>query len=454
MDELAGIKPGRRSADPVERSAADATLAVRVLDTVVAPDPTRVVLRPFVPAEDQVDGAPQPRLRVQRVIDRVLALDHSELNAELSRVLRSLSKRHINPRRVLRRRFYDMAADCLTGCDIKARQQLLIGAYFVEEYSFEATALFNPSILAHPDQSGLPVGSTRLLLSLRGVGEGHVSSIVFRTAELTACNTLHIAPAADRIASPHIDSIPGGAPDDPGVRIHYGPIADVSSQVIFPVTFRQRAGLEDLRLVRFTEENGQCSYIGTYTSFSGEAVRQELLRTSDFATYELNALRGRLSATKGMALFPRRIGGRYAMLGRQDHENIWLLRSNELYEWHTGEVIVSPRWPWEFIQMGNCGSPIELDEGWLVITHGVGAVRNYCLGACLLDPRNPSKVIARSVRPLVRPNPDAFSGFVPNVAYSCGAFVRDGMLLLPFGVADTFTAFATVPVEQLLGQMR
>jgi predicted GH43/DUF377 family glycosyl hydrolase len=425
---------------------------VRSLSVVLTPDPERVLLRPFTPADDTVTGS-MPGSRVLTVCDRVLALGGDELNAELARVLGGLAQRHVNPRRLLRRRFYDMAADHLREQRITRRQQLLIGAYFVEEYSFEAAALFNPSAVLHPDQEGLPSGSTRLLLSLRAVGEGHISSIVFRTAEFTADGQLHVAPAARRIASPHIERVPGGAPDDPGVQLHCASRDDLSGVVIFPVTFRQRAGVEDLRLVRFTEEDGRSSYIGTYTAFSGEAVRQELLRTNDFITYELNSLRGRLSATKGMALFPRRIDGRYAMLGRQDHENIWLLRSNELYEWETGEVIISPRWPWEFIQMGNCGSPIEIDEGWLVITHGVGAVRNYCLGACLLDKHDPSKVLARTARPLVRPTPKAYDGFVPNVAYSCGAIVRDRTLLLPYGVADTFTSFATVSVDLLLNDM-
>jgi predicted GH43/DUF377 family glycosyl hydrolase len=292
-----------------------------------------------------------------------------------------------------------------------------------------------------------------LLLSLRGVGEGHVSSIVFRTAEYSA-GQLRIAPAAQRIASPQIEKIPGGARDDPGVHLHYGELKDLSGVVLFPVTFRQRAGLEDLRLVRFVDEDGDCSYLGTYTAFSGETVRQELLRTVDFISFELNALRGRLSATKGMALFPRRVDGRYAMLGRQDHENIWLLRSNELYEWQSGEIIVTPRWPWEFIQMGNCGSPIEIEEGWLVITHGVGAVRTYCLAACLLDKRDPAKVLGRSTRPLVRPTPHAYDGFVPNVAYSCGALALGRTLLLPFGIADTLTSFATVSIDGLLSEMR
>jgi predicted GH43/DUF377 family glycosyl hydrolase len=454
VNEVVGIMPNGQNANGPGPIAADATDSVQFLDTFLVPDPTRVVLRPFIPAEDQLQRASSLRPRVQRLTQRVLALTEGELNAELARVLESLARRHLSPRRILRRRFYDMAAEGLRGRRIKPRQQLLIGAYFLEEYSFEAAALFNPSVVAHPDQTELPAGSTRLLLSLRGVGEGHVSSIVFRTAELTASEMLRIEPAVERIAAPHIENIPGGAPDDPGVRLHFGKTGDLSSQVISPITFRQRHGLEDLRLVRFTEEDGHCSYVGTYTAFSGESIRQEILLTSDFVTYELNVLRGVLSATKGMALFPRRIDGRYAMLGRQDHENIWLLRSNELYEWQTGEIIVSPRWPWEFIQMGNCGSPIEIDEGWLVVTHGVGAIRNYCLGACLLDKRDPSKLIARSTRPLFRPNADTFKGYVPNVAYSCGAFVRDRMLLLPFGVADTFTAFAKVSVDHLLGEMR
>lgn len=429
---------------------ADPPAMMRFLDIMITPNPARVMLRPFTPAEDPLEGPLPSRPRAEKVCDRVLALGERELNAELARVLSSLTQRHLNPRRLLRRRFYDMAADHLRGLTVTPRQQLLIGAYFVEEYSFEAAALFNPSVVLHPNQEALTAGSIRLLLSLRAVGEGHISSIVFRTAEFTADGQLHVAPAAKRIASPHIEKIPGGAPDDPGIQLHSASRDDLSGVVIFPVTFRQRAGLEDLRLVRFTEEDGRCSYLGTYTAFSGEGIRQELLRTTDFITYELNALRGSLSATKGMALFPRRIDGRYAMLGRQDHENIWLLRSNELYEWDAGEVIISPRWPWEFIQLGNCGSPVEIDEGWLVITHGVGAVRNYCLGACLLDKRDPSKVLARSTRPLVRPAPNAYDGFVPNVAYSCGALVRDRTLLLPFGIADTFTSFATVSVDQLL----
>lgn len=432
-------------------AASSARDPVTDLAALLRPEPARVVLRPFVPAENS--GMGPPGSRVERIVGRVLGLSDAALESDLARVVTSLAERHRGLERVLQRRYHDIAEPFARGREVNAAQMQLIGAYFVEEYSFEAAALFNPSIVAHPDQSGLPPGAVRFVLSLRGVGEGHISSMIFRTGEFSAEGRLRINAPSPWATSPSIENIPGGAPDDPGVRLFYGEQDDLSQIVIFPVTFYQRHGVEDLRLVRFTEDDGHVSYFGTYTAFGGETVRQELLRTDDFVTFELNALRGALSGTKGMALFPRRVDGCYAMLGRQDHENIWLLRSNDLYNWDSGEIIVSPRWSWEFVQMGNCGSPIEIDEGWLVITHGVGPIRNYCLGACLLDKRDPARVIARSTEPLLRPSPDTRDGYVPNVVYSCGAMVIGRTLLLPYGVADSFTAFASVPLDELLATM-
>ncbi len=224
--------------------------------------------------------------------------------------------------------------------------------------------------------------------------------------------------------------------------------------MIFPITSRQRNGIEDLRLVPFVDDDGHGSVFGTYTAFDGGAIRQELLHTVDFRTFDMSPLRGGASNNKGMALFPRRIGGRYAMLGRQDHETVRLLMSDDLYDWHTGVVAVAPRWPWEFVQIGNCGSPIEIEEGWLVLIHGVGPVRNYSLGACLLDKTNPSKLLGRLTSPLLRSNPHARSGYVPNVLYSCGALVHDRTLLLPYAVADSFTTFAVASVDRMLALMR
>lgn len=354
---------------------------------------------------------------------------------------------------MLLRRFHEVNGLVIDPSSGTSGQALLIGAYFSEEYSFEAAALFNPSIVPHPDQSNVPDGGIRFVLSLRGVGEGHISSVTFRTGIWTAGGAVALDTVSREAISPRIEIIPGGAPDDPGVRLFCDDSRDLSEVVIFPITASQRQGIEDLRLVRFVNDDGIVTYIGTYTAFGGGVVRQELLRTADFQTFELTALRGDATANKGMALFPRKIAGRYAMLGRQDHENIWLLTSDDLYSWQGGTRTLVPRWPWEFVQVGNCGSPIEIDEGWLVITHGVGTVRNYCIGACLLDKNDPSKVLRRMTHPLLRPSPTQRDGYVPNVIYSCGAMIHNRTLLLPYAVADSFTTFATVKVDELLAAM-
>lgn len=281
-------------------------------------------------------------------------------------------------------------------CTVTRKQALLIGAYFSEEYAFEAAALFNSSIVLHPDQAGVAAGAVRFILTLRGVGKGHVSSVTLRTGICDADGAIIIDPPSNRTHSPSIEYIPGGSVDDPGVRLVCEDNHELSEIVIFPVTPSQRHAIEDVRLVRFIDDDGTITYFGTCTAFSGRSIRQELLRTTDFKTFELAALRGAATANKGMALFPRRIAGRYHMLGRQDHENIWLLTSDNLYDWQGGTKIIAPRWPWEFVQMGNGGSPLEIDEGWLVLTHGVGAVRNYCIGACLLDRDDPSRSLART----------------------------------------------------------
>jgi predicted GH43/DUF377 family glycosyl hydrolase len=423
------------------------------LPIVLRPDPSRVVIRPFIPAETPSDDAANDRPRAQRIADRVLALSDAGLQAELSRVIASLTERHDNIAHVLDRRFHEVNGLLINPCTITSAQMLLIGAYFSEEYAFEAAALFNPSIVAHPDQTGVSDGALRFVLSLRGVGEGHMSSIAFRTGICAADGALTIDPPGLQAISPRIENIPGGAPDDPGVRLFCADGGDLSQVVIFPITRHQQHGIEDLRMVRFTDDDGNVSYLGTYTAFSGQAIRQELLRTTDFETFELNALRGDATAHKGMALFPRRIDGRYAMLGRQDHENIWFLTSDDLYDWNGGTKVMAPRWSWEYIQIGNCGSPIEIDEGWLVITHGVGAVRNYCIGACLLDRNDPTKLLGRVTHPLVRPSAGQRYGYVPNVAYSCGAMVHGRTLILPYALADSFTTFATVPLDTLLAAM-
>ena len=419
---------------------------------MLKPEPGRVVIRPFIPSDDPTASTPEGRSRLGRVVERILALDDHVVRAEVRRVLASLSTRNDDFPRILMRRYHDMGEAAVEPRTASEEQALLIGAALSDEYSFEAAALFNPSIVPHPDQRGVPDEGVRFVMSLRGVGEGHVSSVTFRTGIFTGQSELRLNPPCTKVISPRIEPIPGGMAGDPGVRLSFGEPCDLSAIVIFPLTEHQRHGIEDLRLVRF-EDEGSISYIGTYTAFSGEAIRQELFRTTHFSNFELSPLRGEVAQTKGMALFPRRVGGHFAALGRQDHESIWLLRSNDLYHWSDGRKVISPRFPWEVVQIGNCSPPIEIEEGWLIITHGVGPVRNYCLGACLLDKNDPSKLLARTSRPIITPGCEARDGYVPNVVYTCGALVNRRSLLLPYSLADTFTAFAALSLDDLLKSM-
>lgn len=421
------------------------------LPVMLRPDPSRVVIRPYTPAADPARFATD-HPRAQRIADRVLALDEAELGDELQRLLEDFSGRHHDVSCVFMRRFHEVRGELAGTSACSHDQALLIGAYFCHEFSYEAAALFNPSIVAHPDQSGAPEGTIRFVMSLRGVGEGHVSSATFRTGLCGPVGTLAIDPPSQRASVPRIEFL-DEADKDAGVRIVCDESHDLSECVIFPTTPSQRNGIEDVRLVRFADDDGRVAYYGTYTAFGGGAIRQEMLRTDDFRRFELKPLRGDAADSKGMALFPRRIDGRYAMLGRQDNESLRFLTSDDLYEWNGGVRTVAPRWPWEFVQIGNCGSPIEIDEGWLVITHGVGAVRNYGIGACLLDRRDPSKLLARMTQPLLRSDAEERAGYVPNVAYSCGAMVHGRMLVLPYAVADSFTTFAVVPLDDLLAAM-
>jgi len=371
----------------------------------------------------------------------------------MRRIMDGLAGRHRDIGKMLSRRFDEINGPVISRCSATRDQARLIGAYFSEEYAFEAAALLNPSIVAHPDQSTMSGGDLRFILSLRGIGEGEVSSVTFRTGTWRANGDIILDQPSRVALSPQIEMLPGPTTEYPGIRLHCQDSRDLSEVVIFAVTAAQRHGVEDLRLLRFVEDSGEAFYVGSYVAFSGIGIRQEMLRTTDFTTFDLNPLRGDAAENKGLALFPRRIGGRYAALSRKDHENIWFVQSDDLHNWEGGTRILTPRWPWEFVQIGTCGAPIELDEGWLVLTHGVGAVRNYCLGACLLDKADPSRVLARSISPFLRPSGAQRDGFVPNVIYSCGALLRGRSLLLPYAVADNFTAFATVDLDQLIREM-
>lgn len=415
------------------------------------PDPSRTVIKPFgVEYPEPFRDAAHPRMR--RVIERVLSLDEATRHAECKAAIASLSERHRNVETMLVRRFEAVSGSLPEKVTADPHEQLLIGAYLSAEYSFEAAALFNPSIVLRMNQDNAPADGLSFILSLRGIGEGHVSSVTFRTGNWSASNGFAIDDPSPWITSPRIEG-PDASGDAGTTRVICEGSQDPSESVLFPVTASQQQGIEDLRLVRFTEDDGTPSFLGTYTAFDGRNARCELFRGTGINTFEMTALKGSVPASKGMALFPRRADGRFAMIGRQDNENLWLIGSDDITTWDGGTKIVSPRYPWEFIQMGNCGSPIELDEGWLLMTHGVGMMRNYCMGACLLDKADPTKLLARTPEPILRPSPNERSGYVPNVVYSCGAIVHDRTLLLPYGVADNFASFASCSVDDLLARM-
>jgi predicted GH43/DUF377 family glycosyl hydrolase len=416
------------------------------------PDPARVIVRPFKPATEPRDLNPTDKTRANHIVDRVLALDPEAVASQLADVLENFAGRHRNLLETFEARADVMEQALAAHGTFSNVQRQLIGAYFLNEYSFEASALFNPSIVPHPDQSDAPKGGLRFVLSLRAVGEGHVSSLTFRAGTIAADGSLSVDPTARLASSPRISRRVSG-PDGDHIELTFNPEEELSERVIFPVTDSQSNGIEDARFVDFSN-GGRKLYYATYTAYSGRAIRSELIETTDFLSFRMSPLKGAASQNKGMALFPRKIEGKYAMIARQDNENLYLIYSDDLHTWEGGQAILKPEFPWEFVQIGNCGSPIELDEGWLLLTHGVGPVRKYSIGAALLDKNDPSRVLARSREPLLRPRPSEREGYVPNVVYTCGAMKHNDQIILPYAVSDTFANFATIRISTLLNAMQ
>jgi predicted GH43/DUF377 family glycosyl hydrolase len=412
------------------------------------PDPTRVVVRPFKPSVEPRDLNPTDKTRANHIVGRVLGLETDAVEQQLQEVLENFNGRHRNLLEIFEGRALEMEEALAPHALLTKSQRYLVGAYFLHEYSFEASALFNPSIVRHPDQSGAPAGGCRFILSLRAVGEGHTSSLTFRSGSIAADGSVAIDPTARLASIPKIKKRTSRVNGDE-VEVSFRPEEDLSERVIFPITDAQANGIEDARFVEF-EDGGRKTFYATYTAYSGRAIRSELLETTDFQTFRMTPLTGTATHNKGMGLFPRKIGGRYAMIGRQDNENLHLIFSDDLYTWNGGLSFIRPAYPWEFVQIGNCGSPIELDEGWLVLTHGVGPVRRYSIGAVLLDKKDPAKVLARAREPLVRPDPTERAGYVPNVVYTCGAMRHGERIVLPYAISDTFSNFATMRIAALL----
>jgi predicted GH43/DUF377 family glycosyl hydrolase len=411
------------------------------------PDPARVVVRPFKPATEPRDLNPTDKVRANHIVDRVLRLDAEASAQQLREVLENFEGRHRNLLDVFEARAADMEDALEPHAPLNKTKRCLIGAYFLNEYSFEASALFNPSIVRHPDQTGAPENGCRFILSLRAVGEGHVSSLTFRSGSIAADGSVSVDPTARLASVPKIRSLTPTTNGDE-VEVAFRPDAELSERVIFPITSSQSNGIEDARFVEFND-GGQKTFYATYTAYSGRAIRSELLTTTDFQSFRMTPLQGSAAGNKGMALFPRKINGRYAMIARQDNENLYLIYSDDLHTWDGGQAFLRPEYPWEFVQIGNCGSPIELDDCWLLLIHGVGPVRKYSIGAVLLDKNDPSKVLARSREPLVRPEPTEREGYVPNVVYTCGAMRHRDLIILPYAISDTFSNFATIKIAAL-----
>jgi predicted GH43/DUF377 family glycosyl hydrolase len=411
-----------------------------------------VIVRPFKPATEPRDLTPMDKTRANRIVERILALDTGAAASLLADVLENFQGRHRNLLEAFELRANEMESALAAHASFSEIQRQLLGAYFLNEYSFEASALFNPSIVRHPDQSGTTEGGLRFVLSLRAVGEGHVSSLTFRTGTIAPDGSVAVDPTARLASSPKIGyRISGPLGDEVEVTFNDG--QDISERVIFPVTESQSQGIEDARFVEFSD-GGRKTYYATYTAYTGRAIRSELIETSDFLSFRMSPLQGTAAHNKGMALFPRRIDGKYAMIARQDNENLYLIYSSDLYRWDgAGQAILKPQYPWEFVQIGNCGSPIELDEGWLLLTHGVGPVRKYSIGCALLDKNDPTKVLARSVEPLLRPEPSEREGYVPNVVYTCGALRHNDQIILPYAISDTYSNFATIEIATLMKAM-
>lgn len=487
------------------------TTAVHVTrsTTCLKPDPSRVLLRPLN------HGDPQ---RIGRIIARIMALPEERVGALLDEVCADFSQRHQGIRELFLERFEQLRLLIPIPEEISVQRRLLIGSYFMSEYSLEAAALFNPSIVPHPDQTGLPEGALRFILSLRATGEGHISSITFRSGVIHADHRVEVETPAGFLSEPR--QIPNvryekalferkllelrltseftqralsklgesfgleelraileletkqsrlldgmGQADLTAARgiwmvaksnyeVQFQPEQALSERVLFPATPSQRNGIEDARFVPFQHDDGSWLYYATFTAYDGRVVLPELVETSDFLRFRFITLNGPAAENKGMALFPRKIEGRYAMLSRQDGENLYLMFSDNVHFWYERKLILKPALPWELIQVGNCGSPIETDAGWLVLSHGVGPLRKYSIGAFLLDRDDPSKVIGRLEEPLLQPDQNEREGYVPNVVYTCGAIIHQGELIIPYGMSDYATGFASVPLAEVLAAMK
>jgi predicted GH43/DUF377 family glycosyl hydrolase len=485
------------------------TQLVRRTTHRLRPDPGRVVTQLFVPGQEGFD---QQESRSSAVLRRVMALGDDQVQAAYDDVMARFDGRH----RHLSETFDQHAEELADRFDpewaMSPIRRQLVGATFTSEYAIEGAALCNPCLVVHPDQDGMAAGSVRFVMSVRGIGEGHKSSIGFRTGQIDAAGQVRFDPAPPfatrgQTEGARLDATVfrgelsrqrgGGGDADyvlnplgprftaveletrlsqlerqlrtrkQGARViamirsiaqrtyaaHFGEETELSERVLLPVMAAESNGLEDARFVRFTGDDGEVTYYGTYTAYDGTDIGQQLLETQDFASFTSTPVVGSAAANKGLALFPRPIGGRFAALSRSDRESNTIAFSDNLRHWQDSLPCQVPTRSWEILQLGNCGSPIETDAGWVVLTHGVGPMRTYNIGVLLLDLEDPTRIIGQLRQPLLSPRADEQDGYVPNVVYSCGAMLHAGTLVIPYGIGDAAISVATVPMDDLLAAL-
>ena len=419
-------------------------ISIRRHPFTLEPRCERVVLRPFVPSDDA---------HTRTIIDRTLALTEEDAISAMESVTRMFGGRHRDLESTLLSNYDRAAPHIAAKSPLSRTRRLLLGAQFSGEYSLECAALFNPSIVLHPDQSDAPAGGARFILSLRSVGEGHISSIEFRQGTIDGDGEIELDPTSGFASLASIQPNPRYKKRKVIYAIDFSPTLPLDERVIFPVTANESNGIEDARFVRFVEDDGSARYYAPYTAYNGHGISPQLIETEDFLHFRVLTLGGSAVENKGMALFPRRVAGRYAMLSRQDNENILIMFSEDPHSWSDATVLLRPQAPWESVKIGNCGSPIETQAGWIVITHGVGPMRTYSLGAVLLDLADPTKVLGRLSEPLVTAEGAEREGYVPNVVYSCGSLLQGRSLILPYAMSDRTTTIVTVSLDDLLAAL-
>ncbi|HUU06420.1 MAG TPA: glycoside hydrolase family 130 protein [Patescibacteria group bacterium] len=472
----------------------------------IRPDARRVITRPFRPATESHTG---------NIVKRVLALDEPMVKALLKQTLKDFAHRHKDIQSVLLRNYQKISGYVQEPAACSEERKLLLGSCFTMEYSIESAALFNPSIVVYPKQNNVQKGQTRVIFSFRATGEGHISSIVFRSALIESDNSIFLESVTPFLGTPEVvlnatydrglfkakleemkqyseaakaifQHLPESfTPEEMGRAIDavrasntfaHADIDDtiihikwleesnyeiffphpqlISERVIFPVSQNESNGVEDARFVRFVDdEDGSVTYYATYTAYNGREILPQMIETKDFHHFKISTLNGPMARNKGMALFPRRINGQYAMITRSDGENLFLSYSDNIHFWYEGVKIEAPENPWELVQIGNCGSPLETEKGWLLLTHGVGPMRKYCIGVSLLDLKDPAKTIGRMEIPLLAPREEEREGYVPNVVYSCGSIILNGELIIPYAISDSQSHVASIPLDELLEKL-